>query len=442
MPAVVCILTVYTGESIVSKSFPIRGERGYFNARAALALWVGMSLPGAPALAGLSFDDTLAAAEARAPELIARRQAIDGAEHLRTAAASLPDPKLVLGLDNVPINGSDAWTLDRDFMTMTRVGVMQELPNSTKRRARADAATASAERERATLTVERLMIRREAALAWLNRYYLERRLALLDELERENELLIKTTQAQLAGGQGAPADTTMARQEAVLLAERRDELTRQLARARATLTRFVGAADAADTLAGDPPALAINSENLRTHLHRHPELAVFEPMAAQAAAETRVTEAERRPDWGVELAYQKRGATFSDMASLQFTVDLPFFTGARQAPRIAAKRLDEARVAAEREAMLRKHTEELEGWLSDYTALSRKLTRTRDTAVALAREKTELLLASYRAGKGALTPMLSARRELIETRLKAVDLDAELHAVAARLAYLYTEDSP
>ncbi len=426
----------------MSKSFPIRGERDHSNAALALALWVGMSLPATPVVAGLSFDDALAAAEERAPELTARRHAIAGAEHLRAAADSLPDPKLVLGLDNVPVNGSDAWTLDRDFMTMTRVGVMQELPNSTKRHARADAAAASAERERATLTVERLMVRREAALAWLNRYYLERRLALLDELERENELLITTTRAQLAVGQGAPADTTMARLEAVALAERRDELTRQLARMRATLTRFVGAAAAAEALAGDPPAFTIDSENLRTHLHRHPELAVFEPMAAQAAAETRAVEAERRPDWGVELAYQKRGAPFSDMASLQFTVDLPFFTGARQTPRIAAKRLEEARVAAEREAMLRKHTEELEGWLSDYAALSQKLARTRDTAVPLAREKTELLLASYRAGRSGLTPMLAARRELIEIRLKAVDLEAESHAVAAKLAYLYAEAAP
>ncbi len=423
------------------KSFPISRARSGFNARLALLLCFGISPP-IPAHAGLSFDDALTAAETRAPELIARRQAIDGAEQLRVAADSLPDPKLVFGLDNVPINGADAWTLDRDFMTMTRVGVMQELPNATKRRARADAAAAAAERERATLTVEQLMVRRETALAWLNRYYLERRLALLDELERENELLIKAAQAQLAGGQGAAADSTMARQEGVLLAERRDELTRQLARTRATLTRLVGAANATDALAGDPPVFAIDSENLRTHLHRHPELAVFEPMAAQAAAETRAADAERRPDWGVELAYQKRGAPFGDMASLQFTVDLPFFSGTRQTPRIAAKRFDEARIAAEREAMLRKHTEELESWLSDYTALSQKLARTRDTAVSLAREKTELLLASYRTGKSGLAPALAARRELIETRLKAVDLDAELHAVAAKLAYLYAEAAP
>src|SRR5204862_7620807 len=86
--------------------------------------------------AGLSFEDALTAAEARAPELLARRHSIDAAENVRRAADTLPDPKLVLGLDNVPLDGPDRWSLDRDFMTMRRIGVMQEVPNAAKRRAR------------------------------------------------------------------------------------------------------------------------------------------------------------------------------------------------------------------------------------------------------------------------------------------------------------------
>src|SRR5205085_5129768 len=108
-------------------------------------------------------------AEARAPELLARRHSIDAAENVRRAADTLPDPKLVLGLDNVPVDGPDRWSLDRDFMTMRRIGVMQEVPNAAKRRARADVAGAMAEREKAWLTVDRLTIRRDAALAWLTR---------------------------------------------------------------------------------------------------------------------------------------------------------------------------------------------------------------------------------------------------------------------------------
>ncbi len=411
--------------------------RARYRACAAIALCFGAL----PAVAGLSFDDALATAQAHAPELSARRHAIDGADSARVAADALPDPRLILGVDNIPINGPDAGSLDRDFMTMRRIGFMQEVPNAAKRRARADSAAAVVERERVTLTLEQLMVQRDTALAWLARYYLEQRLALLDELEHETQLLVQTTQAQIAGGHGMPADMTMARLETVLLADRRDELARQLARARATLARFVGTA-ADDTLAGDPPGFNIDPQNLRTHLHRHPELAIYAPLAAQAAAEARAAEAEQRPDWAVELAYQKRGAAFSDMASLQFSFDLPLFSGGRQTPRIAAKREEQARIDAERTVTLRKHTEELEGWLSDHDALAQKLKRTRASGIPLAQEKADLMRASYRAGRAELTPTLAARRELIEARMKAIELQAELHAVAARLTYLYSEDRP
>ena len=421
------------------KSLLVGRSRVHRGVRATVALLIGVNFNAGAAAAGLSYDDALAAAEARAPELSARRHAIDSAQSARTAADALPDPRLVLGLDNVPINGPDAGSLDRDFMTMRRIGLMQEVPNAAKRRARADTAAAAAERERATLAIERLTVRRDTALAWLDRYFLERQLALLDELERETRLLVQTTQAQVTGGHGMPADMTMTRQEMVLLADRRDELTRRRARARAALVRFVGAS-AGDTLAGDPPAFNIDPQTLRTHLHRHPELAVYEPLAAQAAAEARAAQAETRPDWGVEFAYQKRGAAFSDMASVQFSFDLPLFSANRQNPRIAAKREEQARIADEREALLRKHTEELEGWLSDHAALSQKLKRTNETWLPLAREKADLMLAAYRAGRGDLTPIIMSRRELIEARMKAIDLEAELDAVSAKLAYLNVEN--
>ncbi|MFL6623212.1 MAG: TolC family protein [Sulfurifustis sp.] len=393
----------------------------------------------APAAAALSFADAVASAEARAPELTARRNAVESAETARDAADKLPDPKLVLGLDNVPVEGPDRWSLDRDFMTMRRIGFMQEVPNAAKRRARADAAEAMAERERALLTLDRRTVRRDAATAWLARYYLERRLALLDDLDRETQTLIATAQARLRSGQGMPADATMARFEAAMLADRRDDLMRDLARAKAALARFVGDAGN-DPLAGDPPVFRIDTDHLRRQLHQHPELAVYEPMAAQAAAETREAQATKRPDWAVELAYQKRGEAFGDMASLQFTFDLPIFTGSRQNLRIAAKLKEQERIASEQEAMRRKHAEELEAWLADYAAVSQKLARTRDTFLPLAQEKADLVLAAYRASKVDITQVLTARRELIEARIKAIELDAEQSAIAAKLVYLYAEN--
>ena len=88
----------------------------------------------------LSFDSALALAVRETPALRAEAAQVDAARHAAIPAGALPDPKLVLGIDNLPIEGPDRFSLTRDGMTMRRIGVMQEFPNDAKRGARVAAA--------------------------------------------------------------------------------------------------------------------------------------------------------------------------------------------------------------------------------------------------------------------------------------------------------------
>ena len=74
--------------------------------------------------------------------------------------------------------------------------------------------------------------------------------------------------------------------------------------------------------------------------------------------------------------------------------------------------------------------------------LTRKLERLRGSALALARERVRLQMASYQAGRVDLGAVLTARRDLVETELKAIDTEAALYALRARLAYLIAEHRP
>ena len=139
----------------------------------------------------------------------------------------------------------------------------------------------------------------------------------------------------------------------------------------------------------------------------------------------------------MELSYGRRGPAFSDMVSLQFTLDLPFFARTRQGPQIQAKRHELDRVEAERDAMLRDHTRELEADLAEYDVMTRQLARLRQVHLPLAREKVDYQLASYRPGKGELTAVLAARRELIDARLKEIELEGKRAEAAAKLYYFY-----
>ena len=112
-------------------------------------------------------------------------------------------------------------------MTMRMVGLMQEMPNREKRRARADVAHAAIGRAEAAREIEALKVRLVTAQAWIASHAVERKLHLFGELRAENRLLAEAVRARLAGGRGQLTDQVAARQEAAQLAEREDELEQQ-----------------------------------------------------------------------------------------------------------------------------------------------------------------------------------------------------------------------
>ncbi len=409
--------------------------------RAAVLVALLAAVPGAGLRAQpapLSFDRALALATTQAPMLAARQAAAGAAQQLRTSAAELPDPRLTVGVENYPIGGPERWRIGGEPMTQRSVGWMQDVPNRAKRQARAEGATARYDREAALLTAERLAVQREVAQAWLARWYAEQQLALFATLERENTLLRDTVAARVAAGRAMPADATMARQDALALADRRDELQREATRAQASLARWLGA-DAAAALAGAPPALPVDAAALHAGIERHADLLAYAPMQRMAQAEGSELQAAKQGDWGWQLGYGKRGAGYGDMVSVQLTFELPLATATRQDPQIAAKRLDAERIAAERDDAVRRRREEMDTQLAELAELASKLARLQQAATPLAEERVTLALAAYEANRGDLAAVLAARRERAELGLRALDLQARAATLRAKLNYLIDE---
>ena len=82
----------------------------------------------------LTFDQALRVAQDRSRQLVAQDYAAASAREMAVAAAQLPDPMLTAGINNLPINGPDKFSLTRDFMTMRSLGVVQEFTRDEKRR--------------------------------------------------------------------------------------------------------------------------------------------------------------------------------------------------------------------------------------------------------------------------------------------------------------------
>ncbi|OCW24174.1 TolC family protein [Pseudomonas aylmerensis] len=383
----------------------------------------------------LTLDDALRLAQTTAPSLAAESAKLQAATQAAIPAGELPDPKLVVGLQNFPIGGPDRGTLYGDDMTEQMVGIQQQVPSRDKRKARVELADATVARTAAEGRVERLNVRQATAQAWIRAYAVERKDALFQDFYRQNRLLQDSVRAQLAGGRGQPSDAVIPRQEAAELAEREDALTEQRAQARAALKRWIGAA-ASEAPSGQWPNWPLAHPY---NLHQHPELQAFAPRTREAEARLREAKAQKTSDWSWEVDYQHRGREYGDMVSLQLSFDLPIFPGRRQNPGIAARQAELDQLDAEREAATREHTQVLDDDLATYQRLDRAVQRSQDSLVPLAEEKVALSLAGYRAGKTELMALVSARRELVDARFKQIDVIEQRALVGAQLYFAYGE---
>lgn len=388
----------------------------------------------------LTFDAALAAARSQAPSLRAKSLGVDSARAAREAAGALPDPKLSLGVDSFPISGPLAFEPNRDNFTWARVGISQDIPNAAKRharQARADTDIAAADAE---TVAEARTIEVETAIAWITLAFAERRLAALDAVRARLDRLVRTSPSAVSSGNARPGQTLAGRQGLAALDDRRDELVSAVARARAGLTRWTG--DATPTIDGPVPDFSVDATRLRTALARNPILASVAARVGQADADVRLAQAERRPDFGVEVSYQRRDPRFGDYVSAGVTIGLPLFKKHRQDPLIAARAADAARLRAEQDATARDLAAILDAGLADHAMHHAQWMRSRQTLEPLARERVDLETASYAAGRAGLLDVVDANSALASAVLDTLDREALVAIDGARLTLTYRSAQP
>ncbi len=409
----------------------------------AAALAAALPAPSAVHAEGppLSLAEAVRLAGERAPAIAAQRAALRAAEAEVLPAGQRPDPELVLALDNLPIDGPDAFQPNPDFMTMRRVGLMQALPRREKLELRTDRARAIAEREGVLLGVARLGVAESVAKAWIERYGAEQRLALLEAFDQRSAALQALSAAAVVDGRAGAADAIATTAAVVRLADRVADAQRELDEARAEFDGWLpGLAGHALAAPPDFAVLPIEPERLLAGLVRHRELAAYAAAERVAADEVALARAEKRPDWSVELAYQDRGPRYSNMVSVALRVPLPLFAASRQDPKIAAREAGLQQAVANRAEAERMHATQLRKTVAAWRSALDRDRRYRDELLPLADARIDAALAALRGGRGPLAAAVAALDDAVEQRIAASEVRTRLGRAWAELAYAYSEE--
>lgn len=394
----------------------------------------------APALAAdaLSLAEAQRLAIERSRQITAQDAAVTASREMAVAAGRLPDPVLKIGVDNLPVSGPDRGSLTADFMTMRRIGVMQEITRSDKRSFRAERYQREADKGLAEKDKTIADVERAAAIAWLDRYYAEAMASVIaaqrEEAQREREAADSAYRA----GRGSQADVLSARAAVAQFDDRMDDAARRVRSAKIALTRWVG--DIADQpLSGQPAidTIRLDPASLDTQLAHHPEIAVLNKQVDVAATEVKLAEANKKSDWTVEVGYAQRGPGYSNMISFGVSVPLQWDQKNRQDRELAAKLVTAEQARAERDEMLRAHTAETRVMVAEWQTNRERLARYSRELIPLAQERSGASLAAYRGGKATLAEVLAARRGELDVRLSRLQLEADTARLWAELNFLF-----
>lgn len=291
---------------------------------------------------------TLAAVHARLashnPRLAAARADVDAADARVATAATLPDPRLQLGIMNRDLPS----LRPMETLGMDQLQVMQMVPIGGKLASAGRAAEARAASTRARASARWWELRRDATVAFYDLWATDRRLTVARESQALLAQAADAAESMYRVGQGRQADVLRAQMEVTRMSE---EVLRMRTMRTTLVARLGGLLRLdieADTLTLRIPRLAAVFADsaadspdrfLRLAATNRPMLAAGRSDAAAAAASEQLARRELWPDLevGVQLARRPPSAappgmpaTADWMTSLMLGASVPIFARSRQ----------------------------------------------------------------------------------------------------------------
>lgn len=392
---------------------------------------------------GLTLDAALDQATNRSAAIQASQASVLASTHAAVRADQLPDPMLKAGIDNLPLNGPERYSLTQDSMTTRYVGIEQEWVSSDKRERRASLANRVVDKERAVTLVQLANTRQQTAIAWLNAAYAQRALELSKALVNHMTHELAATRASYRGAKASADDVTQAQ---IMRSQAQDQLLKAQQTSRSALivlSRWVaapvtGIASAIPPLKSDVTALTQQELN-----QVQPELLAAERDISIADADTSVASSNRTPNWTWGVTYQQRGSQYSNMVSVGVSIPLPISRANRQDRDVAEK----AALGNKARLMLRETQRQVQANIQNLsTSLANgreRIASLNTTLLPAASQQVRLATGAYKAGTGSLASVFNAKRTQLDAQLQVVELERDVAQIWAQLEYqVLPQNSP
>ncbi len=402
---------------------------------AGISLIVLAGASGVRAEAELTLAEAEQLALAHAPWLAHHRTNVDAAAERAVYEGRLPDPQLVVGAINVPV---DTYKLNQEDMTMTMVGIRQSFPPGDTLALKSRRAEKELTREEAKVEAERRNLLRQVRQAWLELYFQQESQRLLLKSRQLQQKQLDAAEGRYRAAADMQQSVIRARQAVARVNEREPMLKAQIARIRAQLGRWIGEA-AMLPLPAALPTLPVPAPDFDAA--RHPEWLATEAMFDAARLEVDMARQEYKPGWMLDLSYGFRrpmpdGTERPNMVTAMVTLDLPVFRAKRQDRRLAEKQALETGARLETEDKRREIEAMYASLRAEYEALAARAKIFEEQLLPAIRREAQVTVAGFARDQ---TEYRDARMKALEAEQEYTRVRVDLAKTQAELLYLTGE---
>lgn len=389
----------------------------------------------------LSLQQALRLGLAQNPSLAASRAMALAAQAQVPQAGSLPDPRLTLGLANLP---SDSFSLSRDPMSQIQVGISQALPFPGKRGLEEEVAEHRAAAARLGSDEARLWLLRDIKQAWWRLFYFDHALATNANNRGLFEQQLETAQTRYTVGRGEQQDILLAQLELARLDDERLQLEQAHAETEILLNRLLDrpaemAIRLPEQAAAALPELPDLAQLQAQALKQRPDLFASQARLEAARSQRALSAREQYPDFALGAVYGRRDGR-QDLASIQFSMSLPLYAGSKQSK---AEDQRQAELIAAQEQLRDLHSRvnaAVAGAAVRYRRARDQVELFQQSILPQARQTVEAMLAGYQVNKTAFIDLVQAQADLHDYETRYWRLYSAAHQALAELAAAVGEE--
>lgn len=430
------------------------------------ALILGLSVFSAQAEKVVSLEQAITLAQQNDPWLHGSRLKQSAVENRSIASGTLPDPKVSLGIMNLP---TDTWDLDQEGMTQLKVGVSQMFPRGDSLEIKKDQLQIESTKFPLLREDRKAKLKSQVSQLWLDAYLAQQTIKLIEDDWSLFEQMAEVAKASYSNvvGKTRQQDVIRAQLEIVQLDDRLTSQKQKLETTIARLNEWLHIYDADRlnesfnfdaqplefSVSKELPSIQLNNPTvlkasnysrnlLAQELSNHPAILAIDIKRKASEKGIELAKQQYEPQWGVNASYAYRdnmpsGDSRAGLFSVGVTFDLPLFTENRQDKQVAASIADSETIKTEKLLLTKQMISVLEKELRQLKRLSDRQSIYQEQLLKQTHDQAEASLTAYTNDDGDFAEVVRARIAELNARISALRIDVDALKTVARINYFF-----